>query len=214
MKNLLIAGSKGRGMLAVIAFCCASPVLALDTPAYSVTGSGFITDRPATVGFVFKAESDSNLTALGYHDEGLDGLLGAHDVGLYDLTGTLLAAVTVPGGTVGDLVGEYRYAVLGSAFALNAGTQYVVAAHTEGGDGYRYNSVPPSILAINPLISIGDNAGVYAYGPSLSYPASTIGYDLYATPNFLLSPVPEPETYALLLVGLGLIGFTLRNKKA
>ncbi|WP_370867430.1 PEP-CTERM sorting domain-containing protein [Nitrosomonas sp.] len=32
--------------------------------------------------------------------------------------------------------------------------------------------------------------------------------------NMLLSPVPEPETYALLLVGLGLIGFTLRNKKA
>ncbi|MXS83284.1 PEP-CTERM sorting domain-containing protein [Nitrosomonas oligotropha] len=30
----------------------------------------------------------------------------------------------------------------------------------------------------------------------------------------LLSPVPEPETYVLLLAGLGLIGFSLRNKKA
>jgi|GEM_PF-2694890 len=28
-----------------------------------------------------------------------------------------------------------------------------------------------------------------------------------------VSPVPEPETYAMLLLGLGLIGFTLRNQK-
>ena len=29
-----------------------------------------------------------------------------------------------------------------------------------------------------------------------------------------ISPVPEPETYAMLLIGLGLIGFTLRNQKS
>lgn len=29
-----------------------------------------------------------------------------------------------------------------------------------------------------------------------------------------ISPVPEPETYAMLLAGLGLLGFTLRNKRA
>ncbi|MBX3616070.1 MAG: PEP-CTERM sorting domain-containing protein [Nitrosomonas sp.] len=39
--------------------------------------------------------------------------------------------------------------------------------------------------------------------------------DLHPTPsNWVTSPVPEPETYAMLLVGLGLLGFTLRNKKA
>jgi hypothetical protein len=27
-----------------------------------------------------------------------------------------------------------------------------------------------------------------------------------------ISPVPEPETYAMMLIGLGLIGFSLRNK--
>ncbi len=34
-----------------------------------------------------------------------------------------------------------------------------------------------------------------------------------STSNWV-SAVPEPETYGMLLVGLGLIGFTLRNKKA
>ena len=31
--------------------------------------------------------------------------------------------------------------------------------------------------------------------------------------NWVTSPVPEPETYAMMLVGLGLIGFSLRNQK-
>ncbi|MBL8500420.1 MAG: PEP-CTERM sorting domain-containing protein [Nitrosomonas sp.] len=28
-----------------------------------------------------------------------------------------------------------------------------------------------------------------------------------------VSAVPEPETYAMLLIGLGLVSFSLRNKK-
>ena len=31
--------------------------------------------------------------------------------------------------------------------------------------------------------------------------------------NTVVSPVPEPQTYAMLLVGLGLIGFMARSKK-
>ncbi|MDO9310937.1 MAG: DUF4082 domain-containing protein [Nitrosomonas sp.] len=215
MKYSFIAGSKGRAILALAMLCGASHALALDTPAYSVTGSGFLgSDRPVTAGFKFTAESASNLTALGYHDEGLDGLFNAHDVGLYDLSGTLLASATVPDGTAGDLIGEYRYVTLGSAYTLTAGTEYVLAAHTTAGDGYRFGTVPPITLTVDPLISIGDDASRYVYGPGLAFPTAFAGYDIYATPNMLLSPVPEPETYALLLAGLGLIGFTLRNKKA
>jgi hypothetical protein len=32
--------------------------------------------------------------------------------------------------------------------------------------------------------------------------------------NISIAPIPEPETYAMLLVGLGLVGFTLRRRKA
>ena len=213
MKYSFIAGSKGRIVLALVMLCGASPALAIDTPAYSVMNSDFFGfDSPVTVGFKSTAESASNLTALDYHDEGLDGPFNAHDVGRYDLSGTLpaTATATVPDGAAGDLIGEYRYATLGSVYALAAGTQSVLADHTSAGDGYRYSNAPPTTLTVNPMISIGDNAS----GPMLVFPAASIGYDLYATPNMRLYPVPEPETYALLLVGLGLIGFTLSNKKA
>lgn len=39
------------------------------------------------------------------------------------------------------------------------------------------------------------------------------GNNAYILDNLQVSAVPEPETYAMLLVGLGLVGFTLRNKK-
>lgn len=32
--------------------------------------------------------------------------------------------------------------------------------------------------------------------------------------NINISPIPEPETYAMLLVGLGLVGFTMRRRKS
>lgn len=45
----------------------------------------------------------------------------------------------------------------------------------------------------------------------LSYTPDTV-FD--PQPIFIPSPIPEPETYAMLLVGLGLIGFMARRRKA
>ena len=38
------------------------------------------------------------------------------------------------------------------------------------------------------------------------------GSSVYAD-NFTITPIPEPETYAMLLAGLGLLGFTARRRK-
>jgi len=32
--------------------------------------------------------------------------------------------------------------------------------------------------------------------------------------NFVAAPVPEPQTYAMLLAGLGLIGFSARRRES
>lgn len=194
---------------AALALC--APVHAADTPAYSIGDSSFYNiDRPVTVGFAFTAVQSISITALGYHDNLLDGLLDAHDVGLYSSAGTLLASVNVAAGTFGDLVGEYRYASLNSAYALEAGSVYVLAAHTTAGDGYRYAGTP----TVDSAILIGPSAGSYLYGPSLAFPA-TAGFGFYGTPNMLFTSavaVPEPGTYALMLTGLGVMGWFARRR--
>ena len=43
--------------------------------------------------------------------------------------------------------------------------------------------------------------------------ASENGYALFRTTAAVVSAVPEPETYAMLLAGLGLIGFTIMRSK-
>ncbi len=188
---------------------------AADAPAYAISGDGtYIGDRPVTTGFIFTALQDVAVTALGFHDYQLNGLNVAHDVGLYSIGGSLLAMATVGAGTSAALIGEHRYAALGSAFMLHSGVRYVLAGQADSRDGYRYATLPPATLTINPAIHIGAHAGVYHYGPSLSFPQFSVGYDIYATPNMLLSAaVPEPGTWALLLSGLAVVGALARRRR-
>lgn len=187
---------------------------AADTPAYAVTGDAtYIGDRAVTTGFIFTAQQDATLTALGFSDYGLDGLNQAHEVALYSMTGSILAMSTVAAGTSAPLIGDHRYAKLDNSFMLQSGTQYVLAAHTDSTDGYRYATVPPATLTVDARISIGANAGVYNYGPSLAFPG-TPGYDIYATPNMLLAgAVPEPGTWALMFAGLVAVAGRARMRR-
>jgi hypothetical protein len=59
----------------------------------------------------------------------------------------------------------------------------------------------------------------YAYGGTYNGTDTTNlsvwnpGFEGIATVATAVAPVPEPETYAMLLVGLGLLGFTARRRK-
>lgn len=49
-----------------------------------------------------------------------------------------------------------------------------------------------------------------AFGPSSSYSGIVNATPAFASPP--VSPVPEPETYAMMLAGLGVLGFVARRK--
>ncbi len=63
-------------------------------------------------------------------------------------------------------------------------------------------------------------SGIYNLGPSFSG-TLTFGFDStyfanmndFSQSSLQISAVPEPETYAMLLAGLGLLGFTARRRK-
>lgn len=57
-----------------------------------------------------------------------------------------------------------------------------------------------------------DTQGVFA-NTAANFTLSTVGISNYSV-SFATSPVPEPETYAMLLAGLGLIGASAKRRSA
>jgi len=96
------------------------------------------------------------VTQLGYVDwnssgSGFgDGLAGAGaQVGIWDMSGTLLASVTVPAGTATTQIGSYRYAALSSVLTLAPNTTYQILGYGWGSPENKWLiwQVAPSTVA-------------------------------------------------------------------
>src|SRR5690348_7364718 len=90
---------------------------AATVPGISLTVAGGIAfDRDNDFGWEFTPTSDVDVAALGFFDasslpngSGL-GLQLSHDVGIFKVADqSLVASITVPSGTVGDLLDHFRY---------------------------------------------------------------------------------------------------------
>jgi hypothetical protein len=82
-----------------------------------------------TDGLEFVPWVDVEVTALGYYDEGGDGLVNEHTVGIFEKSNRQLVSdtVTVDGGST--LEGAFRYEEV-TPVVLKGGTSYVVAGST------------------------------------------------------------------------------------
>jgi hypothetical protein len=111
----------------------------LPSPQADELGVG--TGRALEVGSVFQVVANPSpnpisVSALGFYDNGLDGLAVSHYVQLFQLvtaqnnpgTYQLIAQVTVPAGTGGTLDGSFRYTSLGSPVNLTASGTYLLLA--------------------------------------------------------------------------------------
>lgn len=83
--------------------------------------------------------------------------------------------------------------------------------------GVGSSSSPVYSLPLNSSVNGVDVAsyeGSYTLAPGLSYWFRLSGSGDIANYTVTLAPVPEPESYALLLAGLGLMGFIARRRQA
>lgn len=176
--------------------------------AYSMDSVGSLNDsRPFTLGFDFSLSSSKTLNALGYTTVGFSA---NQMVGLWDSGGTLLVSTTV---TPGDLQqGFFRWSNV-SPLLLGPGT------YTIGGT---YNGGPFASSANNVVFTPGYTwlTDRQEFGVGLNRPTLSTGgnYGTQGIPQVNLSfgdgaVVPEPSAWALLILGFGAVGATMRRSR-
>ena len=157
-----------------------------------------------THGWEFTVTEDLAVVGLGIFDLEEDplfapGLLHSHEIGIWH-SGQLMYSTTIPSGTEGLLIDDFRY-IETEPFWLTSGETYVIGATTIG-EPFVGNSSEatittlPSVIYERTLMSPSDSG--------FSLPTIERDY-YYFGPNFLV--VPEPMT--LMLFGLG--GLLLRS---
>ncbi|MBN9418161.1 MAG: DUF4082 domain-containing protein [Candidatus Eremiobacteraeota bacterium] len=150
-------------------------------------------------GWEFTTNSDISVTALSIYDAGLDGLAEAHNVGIFNSSGTLLASVIIPSGTTAGLVNEFRSVAISPLTLLAGQTFRIAATYNIVGDPY-LNGSGSSFLA-DPAITY-----VTSYtetSSTLTYPTVNPG-NARIGPNFEfnLLAVGAPEINGLCLAGM------------
>jgi hypothetical protein len=160
-----------------------------------------------TCGWSFTVDASIDVLALGQWDEGLDGLNGSADVGLWLDDGTLLVSATVPTGSTGTLVGDHRYTSI-TALTLMTSTLYVIGSAYTGGQSDNLASTEFHPL-INPFSGREAGGGT---SPDLQFP-NFQDTRLFSGPSFLFErSVPVPATLALFGLGLAGLGWSRRKK--
>lgn len=187
---------------------------AMATPMFAIKDvSGTSDGVPAESsvhGWDFVSSTDITVTELGLWDGNDDGMSISHDIGIFDSFGVLLASGTISNGTGDTLIDHFRYVDIPDVL-VTTGASYTIAYYsaTESSDSLITSA---STLLLVPEITISNAR--WGYAPGLSVPTNTTNEDRFG-PNFMfeVSAVPEPETYAMLLAGLGLLGFMASRRK-
>ncbi len=203
MKKMLMAAA-----ISILAAGTAHANTAIASFTGGTSFGAFGTDE--TVGFVFTTNSALSVTALGWF--GTNGAVNAsHEIGIWNAGGTLLGSATVTPGAVDGT--NVRYIGV-TPISLASGQQYFIGGRDTLGDGDNYlTSV--SDLVTDAAITFNGSA-TSAAGTGFAFPGSinniSTGGRFGANFQFSVAAVPEPQSWALMIVGFGLVGGAMRRR--
>jgi hypothetical protein len=176
------------------------------------SAAGGLLNPPFTLGWDFTANDAITVDALGVFDSGQVGLTDSYEVGLWDSAGDLLAETTVSSGTADPLVNQWRYAAITPVTLVTGDTYYLGALYLTSDDNLIFPGVDSGTVTTTTNITFGQ--ATYAGGSSLSDPTTgfpTAGPGFFG-PNIAIAGgipegVPEPATWAMMLLGFAGLGY-------
>jgi hypothetical protein len=140
-----------------------------------------------------------------------DGFDSTHEIGLWDISGNLLATTTMQMGTVDPLIGEFRYSSVlittnPGPVILSANTTYVLGAHfisdSVSFDTFRRN-LSGDQATFDPAVSAGD--GRFSGGTGFNFPSGDAGPGSFVGPNAMFTSVPDGGASTLLLMVIAMV---------
>ena len=170
-----------------------------------------------TVGFVFDTKSNLSVTSLGWY--AADGsLVSSHQVGVWNASGVLLGSATVSADTTAGAVG-FRYVSLSTPFTLASGERYFVGGRDTSTDNDNYLTsvsnlqTAPQITYVGSAVSPGNSGFAFPNIINSTTSGGRFGANLQFEDLGVSSAVPEPATWAMMLIGFGGIGGMMRRRK-
>ena len=195
--KILSSTIKLLSLAAIAASMMHGGTITLTTPGAQFDGSTY------TLGFEFTPVVNISVTSLEVYDSGMGVLPSAATVGIWNLAGTLLASVTVPGGTSAN-DGFFSSASI-TPLSLTAGVDYVVGAYINA-NASSYNTGQGGSGSVNPNITIIEDRVIQSF--SFADPTTSNGHagGAWLGGSFgFTQAVPEPGSLMLVTAGLAAV---------
>ena len=160
-------------------------------------------------GWKFSTNNDIKITALGIFDHfNPNGLVGSHEIVVWDSNQQIVANATVPEGVMADKIGRSRYVKIAPT-VLAAGNEFVIAAQYLAPADQDWWATDFSLLEFDPSINFIE--GRWLNTDDLVIPTNASANPILGA-NFLVASVPEPSLVCLMAWSAGPLLMHRRRK--